>query len=147
MIVFMAALMIFAAESFAQTPVERLISRYADVSGAKVTDAKGSTMSVARVILKRTPVAALAPDVDEVDILKMGGASKQYQMKFKEDLEETLKSYEFHGTHEGKNGMVDIYILPSGKDVVDELVIYNPEILTLNSLQGSFTIEALKKLE
>lgn len=133
--------------TYAQTPIERLISKYESVPGAKEIGAEGAKMSIARVMIRQSPVAPIASEVDQVYVLKMGGASRQYQSLFLKDLNQTLKSYDYIGKHNSKNGMVDVYILKSGSQTVKELVIYNPELCVLNSLKGSFSLEELQKLE
>ena len=145
--IILALLLIRVYDADAQTPVERLISKYEDVQGAKEMDAQGAKMPIARIMIRQTPVAPIASDVDQVSVLKMGGASRQYQNLFLKDLDETLKSYDFIGKHNSKNGMVDVYILKSGSQTVRELVIYNPQLCVLNSLKGSFSLEELQKLE
>lgn len=140
-------LLVCTYDIYAQTPVERLISKYEDVQGAKEIDAQGAKMAIARVMIRQTPVAPIASEVDQVYVLKMGGASRQYQSLFLKDLNQTLKSYDYIGKHNSMNGMVDVYILKSGSQTVKELVIYNPELCVLNSLKGSFSLEELQKLE
>lgn len=145
--IIMAALLMCGAISFAQTPVERLITKYEDVQGAREMDAQGAKMAIARIMIRQTPVAPIASDVDQVSVLKMGDVSRQYHSLFLKDLDQTLKSYDYIGRHNSKNGMVDVYILKSGPQTVRELVIYNPELCVLNSLKGSFSLEELQKLE
>lgn len=137
----------WAYEASAQTPVEKVILKYGNVTGAKEFLAQGGRMSLARQLLKRTPVAPVAPDVNELAVLKMEGASRQLQNLFIQDLKEALKSYEYRGRQDSKNGMVDIYVLYSDKDRIRELVIYNPALLSLNSLYGSFSVDSLLELE
>lgn len=141
------SLFICAYAASAQTPVEQLISKYESVPGAKETGAEGAKMAIARVMIRQSPVAPIASDVDEVEILKMQGASRQYQNLFFKDLNEALKSYDYIGKHSSKNGEVDVYILKSGPGTVRELVIYNPAIYSLNSFKGTFSVDALQKLE
>lgn len=132
--------------SFAQTPVERVIEKYESVKGARYFLAKGASMRFARPILKKTPVAPIASDVDEVAVLKMEAASQYNRDMFDSDLESALKNYEYYGKHDSTNGIVDVYILKPQDDIVRELVIYNPELWSLNSLYGSFTVSSLLEL-
>ena len=131
----------------AQTPVEKLILKYEHADGAREYFAQGGKLAFARPLLRKTPVAPIASDVTKLAVLKMQGASRQYQMMFEKDLKEALESYQYRGKQDGKNGIVDIYVLYSGNDMIRELVIYNPAILSLNSLYGNFTVESLLKLE
>jgi hypothetical protein len=97
-------------------------------------------------MMKHTPVAPVAEDVDKVSILKMAGASRQSLEMFENDLQKVLKLYEYYGTQEEPNGKVDVYVMRSGTSVIKELVVYNPENHTLNSFYGSFPLDALMKI-
>lgn len=123
--------------SSAQTPVEKVISKYADVRGAKDLIASGGKMILARSLIRKTPLAAIAPDVDVLEVLKMQNAPTAAIKDFEKDFNAALKSYEYYGRTQGNNGLVDIYITMSDDDIIDELVIYNPEIYSVNSLKGS----------
>ena len=131
----------------AQTPVEKVILKYADADGARNFIAKGVSMSLARRFLKSTQVAPIAPDVDQLYILKMASASQDIRQIFARDLSVALKSYEYYGKQPSKNGEVNVYIHKTSPDTVDELVIYNPAIYSLNSLYGHFTVHELLNLE
>lgn len=131
----------------AQTPVEKIVLKYEDADGARNFIAKGMSMTFARRALKSTQVAPIAPDVDELYILKMGNASQNVRQMFARDLSDALKSYEYYGKQPSKNGDVNVYIHKTGPDTVDELVIYNPAIYSLNSLYGHFTVQELMDLE
>lgn len=144
-VVLSACLVAFSA--YAQTPVEKVIIKYEDASGARNFIAQGLKMTLARKLLKSTPVAPIASDVDELAVLKMEDAAQKVRLDFVADLDNALKSYEYYGKQQTKNGDVDIYILRCGPDSVEELVIYNSVIFSLNSLHGDFTIEELLKLD
>lgn len=131
----------------AQTPIEDVIMKYEDVKGARNFIASGVRMALARGLLKNTQVAPIAENVEELAILKMQDAPQHSQVMFDSDLKEALKKYEYYGTQDTKNGVVDIYYLPKAGDQVEELVIYNPSIWSLNSLYGSFTMEQLLQLD
>ena len=103
-------------------------------------------MAIARVMMKHTPVAPVAGDVDKVYILKMADASDESLDKFESDLQKVLKSYEYYGTQEEPKGKVDVYVMRSGTSVIKELVVYNPENHTLNSFYGTFPLDALMKM-
>ena len=142
----LTALLLTAAHAYAQTPIEKLIIKYGNISGAKEISASGSQMAIARVMMKHTPVAPVAGDVDKVYILKMAGASDESLDKFESDLQKVLKSYEYYGTQEEPKGKVDVYVMRSGTSVIKELVVYNPENHTLNSFYGTFPLDALMKM-
>ena len=114
----------------AQTPVEKVMIKYEDVQGAKNFVAQGIKMTLARNLLKSTQVAPIASDVDELYIF----------------LKSALKQYDYYGTQPSKNGEVEVYVHHTGPQTVDELVIYNPEIYSLNSLYGHFTVSELLTL-
>ena len=144
----MLTLLVMASISrSAQTPVEKLVLKYEDTDGAQNFIAQGVGMSLARRFLKSTQVAPIAPDVDQLYILKMGNTSPNIQQMFVRDLAVALRSYEYYGKQPSNNGEVNIYIHKTGPDTVDELVIYNPVIYSLNSLYGHFTVQELMDLE
>lgn len=130
----------------AQTPIEKLIIKYEDVKGSRELVLSGAKIAFARGLIRQTQVGSLADDVDELAVIKMENASDQDKARFRDDLVVTLKSYQYCGKHNGKNGVVDVYISPPHGEIVKELVIYNPAIYTLNSLYGEFTVDDLMKL-
>lgn len=103
-------------------------------------------MAIARSLLKRTPVAPIASEVEKLSVLKMENVSSAIRKEFVDELDAALRKYEYYGHQETKNGEVDIYVLPSGSETVSELVIYNPAIYSLNSLYGNFSVQTLLKL-
>ena len=133
----------------AQSAVEKVIVKYEDTDGARYFIAQGPKMILARRLLKSTQVAPVAQDVDELYILKMQTASQSAQERFARDLSLALKSYEYYGKEPSRHGEVDVYIMrhAPGSAQIDELVIYNPAIYSLNSLIGHFTASQLLKLE
>lgn len=143
----MLALAFTALSAAAQTPVEGVIEKYQDVEGARSFIATGTRLALAKGLIRRTQVGILADDVDELAVLKMQNASQYSQIKFKHDLRDALESYEYHGTHDSRNGTVDIYVLRARSGSIEELVIYNPAILSLNSLRGTFPEQSLMELE
>ncbi len=147
-VVILAVMLGAAAGLSAQTAVEKVIINYEDTSGARYFIARGARMVLARRLLMSTQVAPIAQDVDELYILKMQDASQSVRTRFENDLKAVLKSYEYYGKQPSKNGEVDVYIHRDPTGTVDELVIFNPAIDSLNSLSGSFTdseLLALKK--
>lgn len=139
---------LLAGVSAAQTPVEKVVFKYDDVRGSKDFIATGGPrLALGKSLLKRTPVASLASDVDEIMVLKMGNASQQDKTSFLSDLHAALKTYEYHGIHPSDNGNVDVYVHKDSSGHIVELVIYNPELYNLNVLHGSFPLDALMKLQ
>lgn len=143
----MTLLVLASVRLFSQTPVEDLIIRYEDASGARNFMAQGLKMTLARKLLDATPLAPVAPDVERLYVLKMAAVPQSVRLHFVSDLHGALEKYEYYGTHSSKNGEVDIYILRSEPDTVEELVIYNPSIYSLNSLYGHFTMQELLSLD
>ena len=133
--------------SEAATPIEKLIVRYSDVMGARDFIAVGGKMAVARSLIRATPMAAIAADVDELAVLKMGNVPEGERKQFESDLHETLKGYRYHGQEQSKNGLVDVYLLMASENLVSELVIYNPETYSLNSLRGPFPMSELLEID
>ena len=140
-------MMMFVVNLSAQTPVQKVIIKYEDVTGARNFVAQGLRMTLARKFIKSTPLAPIAQEVDELYILKMEDVSPNIRNAFVRDIKSALRQYKYYGTHPSKNGEVDIYILPSSSTTVKELVIYNPEIYSLNSLHGDFTYTELEALD
>lgn len=131
---------------FAQTPVEKVITKYSDAKGAKDFIASGGEMILARSLIRKTPLAAIASDVEVLEVLMMQKAADNVILDFEKDIKDALQSYEYYGKAKGTNGMVDVYLNRSGKGIIDELVIYNPEIYSVNSLKGTLSTEKLQKL-
>lgn len=143
---FTIAIICATAGLLAQTPVEQVIVKYEDTEGARNFIAQGLKMKLARNLLNNTPVAPISSDVDELYVLKMQNASPNTRLSFVSDLKEALKPYEYYEVQDTKNGEVEIYVLCSGQDKVEELVIYNPGIFSLNSLHGDFTVDELLEI-
>ena len=140
-------LILMSAVLYAQTPVEKVIYKYENADGARNFIAQGVRLDLARRLMKTTQLAPIASDVDVLAILKMEGAPQNVRVRFVRDLDDALKSYESYGKQPSKNGEVDVYVLRSGPDTVEELVVYNPAIYSLNSFHGHFTVEELEGLE
>lgn len=143
----LTAMMIAGGQTGGQTPVEALIARYADVQGARYYSAQGIRMSMVRPMLKSTPIGPVASDVTQLDILKMQGTQPHERAQFQSALMQCLKTYDYYGKYDSKNGVVDIYVLRTGPQTVEELVIYNPAIWSLNAFRGDFTVDALISLD
>ena len=132
----------------AQTPVENVIFEYDDVQGARDFIAQGGPrLMIAKNFLKTTNLASLAPYADEVYVLKMGNASSGNKAAFHKNLQAALKTYEYQGIHPSKNGDVEVYVNRGSDGYISELIIYNPELYTLNVLRGSFPVDDLLKIE
>ena len=131
----MVLLVFVALPLCAQTPVEELILKYEGADGARSFNARGLSMVLARRLISSTPLAPVASDVTVVAVLKMA------------DVDNVLdEGYKYYGKYPSKNGEVEVYVSYSGPQTVDELVVYNPAIYSLNSLYGKFTSESLMKI-
>ena len=135
--------------ALAQTPIEKLITSYDDLHGVKVYDTKGGPlMALIRSNIRKSPMKPLADDVEEATILMMKKASDQSKTKFLSSLRITLKSYQFYGRKPGVEGnIVEVYGSPVKDGAVAELIIFNPEIYSLFSLRGSYSVAELQSLE
>lgn len=140
-------MLLSALAASAQTPVETVILHYEDVRGARDFIATGGKMAIARSLLRNTEVAPIASEVEKLAVLKMANAAPSVRGEFVDELDEALKKYEYYGQQNTKNGVVDIYVLPSDSETVRELVIYNPSIFSLNSLYGTFSVQTLLQLD
>lgn len=130
------------------TPIEKLIKEYADVKGSRDFIASGSEMILARSLIRRTNLAPVASEVDVLEVLKMQNVAPDKLQEFEKDLKAALASYEYYGKADSKNGKVDVYLTRDKSGIVNELVIYNPQTQTLNSLKGSIspsTLESIKQ--
>ena len=141
-------LLVFVAYPLcAQTPVEELILKYEGADGARSFNARGLSMVLARRLISSTPLAPVASDVTVVAVLKMADVQPSVQKHFVADLDNVLdEGYKYYGKYPSKNGEVEVYVSYSGPQTVDELVVYNPAIYSLNSLYGKFTSESLMKI-
>ena len=135
--------MMVAVAAYAQTPVEDVISKYSNVKGSRDFIASGAGMTLARSLIRRTPLACIAPEVEVLEVLKMQNASETDIKHFEEDLKAALKSYEYYGKADAPKGIVDVYIDQSTDGTVGELVIYNPAIYSVNSLRGELSADKL----
>lgn len=133
----------------AQSPIETLIASYDDVHGVKTYDMKGGPMmALVRSNIRKSPMKPLADDVQEASILIMKKASDQSKAKFLSSLRAALKSYQFYGKKPGMDGyIVEVYGNPVKNGIVTELIIFNPEIYSLFSLRGSYSIAELRALD
>ena len=132
----------------AQSPVETLISSYDDVHGVKTYEMKGMMMTLVRSNIRKSPMKPLADNVEEASILMMKKASDQEKAKFLSSLRAALTSYQFYGKKPGMDGaIVEVYGSPVKNETVSELIIFNPEIYSLFSLRGSYSIAELRALD
>lgn len=132
---------------YARTPVQDLITKYCRVSGAECFEASGLKVLLARPALLATPLAPVSSDVKYLCVLQMKNASDVRRSEFEVALKEALSSYEDYGVHDSPGGPVHVYVMVSGRNLVSELVIFNPGKCTLNDLQGSFSMNDLRKLK
>lgn len=139
-------LMLLSTDAFSGTPAEDLIRSYEGIKGARNIEVKGSSIKLARPILRKYPIGPMADLVTEVEALNMGKASELDRKLFMEDLEKTLSHYRYYGKSDSPNGLADVYVHLQTETVVDELVIFNPGSVVLNVLFGNFPVADLLKL-
>ena len=132
------------------TPIERLIIKYAAIKGSRDFIASGNQIILARSLIKRTNLAPIAAEVNVLEVLKMQNAEPNEIQAFEKDLKSALTTYKYYGKADSKNGKVDVYFTQNSKGNIDELVIYNPENQTLNSLKGDISpalVQSVNQME
>lgn len=128
------------------TPVDEVAEKYENVQGARSFSAEGSKMAFVRPAIRKTPVASIADDVDNLFILRMLDAPDTSRTMFLADLRKALEGYEYYGLFPSRNGEVEVYVLKSDQEYARELVIYNPAIFSLNVLSGPIPVSALMRI-
>lgn len=147
-LVFLLALSLFneaAAQEF-DSPVTEVIREYKNMRGVRKFVAGGGKLNMARGLLKKTPVAPVAEDVTELSVLKVQNAPEDIRNSFVDALRTALKSYTYVGIQDSPIGEVEVYVMFTSPEEIDEMVIYNAEIFSLNCLHGPFLPEALHAL-
>ena len=139
---------LISAAAFAGTPAEDLMNSVKDKKGVQVIEAKGFIMNFARGAIRKTPMKPLADQVTEVTVCKMEKASPEFIREFEAEAREMLKGYQYYGVKPGEEGRpVETYgSFPVG-NVVTEIVVFNPDMHSLFSLRGSYTIDELMSLD
>ena len=137
-----------AVSLYAGTPAEELILSKKDVKGVQVIEGKGFVMKFARAAIRKTPMKPLADQVTEVTVCKMDNASPDFIKEFTSELRKVLKGYQFYGVKPGEEGHpVEVYGNDPDKNIVREIVVYNPDNHSLFSLRGEYTVEELLSLD
>ena len=122
------------------------MSQFDNIKGAKFINVKGGTIVFARPALKKYPIGAMSDSVNEIVQLNMGKVSQPQKQRFVQEMETLVKDYRYYGKSYTPDGAMDVYVHLKSDDVVDELVVYNPEKYILSSLIGIFPVEDLLKL-
>ena len=147
LIVILATLAV-SVMAFAHTPVESLIWKYDEVKGVNVLVPEGAMMTIARGYIKKSPMRPLADSVAEITILSMKRASAQTKQDFLSQLRRTLEGYMYYGKKKGMNGnIVDVYGSQIIDGVVHELIVFNPENVSLFSMRGAYPVDELQALD
>lgn len=133
--------------AFAGSPAKEFVSRYEGIKGSRMIQVSGAKMALARPVLKKFPIGPMADSVDEVVVLRVDKASDKVKADFLDDMKNSLIKYVYYGKSETQKGLVDVYVHPKSEELVDELVIYNPEIWVLNILSGDFPVSDLLGLD
>ena len=90
----------------------------------------------------------LAEQVSEVTVCKMEKADPEFIRSFEEELRDTLKVYQYYGVKPGEEGRpVETYGNVPVDGVVTEIVVFNPDLHSVFSLRGRYTIEELMALD
>ena len=77
----------------------------------------------------------------------MEKVSEPNKSQFLKELRPVLRQYEYVGKSDSPNGEVDVYLSLESPDLVNEIVIYNPTLMTLNVLAGKFPVQDLQKIQ
>ena len=121
---------------------------YENAQGVSFVEAKGMSMKIARVMIRKTPAAPVADKITEVSVLKLDNADAKIKSDFHKSLEATLKQYTYVGKSNAANDdVVDVYISQPVNDLVGEMVIFNSERFVLNSLRGQIPISLLLSMQ
>lgn len=139
---------LLCAAAFAGTPAEDLMNSVKDEKGVQVIEAKGFIMNFARGAIRKTPMKPLADQVTAVTVCKMEKASPEFIRNFETEARKMLKGYQFYGIKPGEEGRpVETYGTYPVENVVTEIVVFNPDLHSLFSLRGRYTIEDLMSLD
>lgn len=137
-----------AVSLYAGTPAEDLMLSAMDVKGVQVIEGKGLIMKFARSAIRKTPMSPLADQVSEVTVLKMENASPEFIEEFTAKLKSVTKTYQFYGIKIGQGGHpVEVYGNYPDNNIVHEIVVFNPELYSIFSLRGEYTVEELLSLD
>ena len=139
-------LSVVAFTAWAGSPLQELMYKYEDVRGVRHIVAQGRVMNVVRPMLNKYPIAPLAPKVEEMSLIKMANVSPDIKRQFIKDLDVALLPYLSTGKSQMPNGLVDTYVHQCEDGIVDELVVFNPELMVLYVMKGKFTPEELQKI-
>lgn len=138
--------MLVAVSGFASTPVQDLLKRHSGIKDGRFIEAGGSKMVFVRPVLKRYTIGPMSDCVKSVMLLSVKKTPEADRRAFMDDMKETLAKYRYYGKSGSPDGLIDVYVHMKTEDCVDELVVFNPHSLTLNSLIGIFPVEKLLSL-
>ena len=132
---------------FGATPAEGLVQKYKDAKGARDLVAGKTLLRLVRPMMEDYQIAPIAHKVEQLAVVRLDKSSQEVKDRFLNDLKNTFSRYSYGGQSVTKNGTVDVYVHMISDNLADELVVYNPEIFALYSLNGSFTREELEKIQ
>ena len=146
--IFLSIMMILCVSAlFAATPAEGLVQKYKDAKGARDLVAGKTLLRLVRPMMEDYQIAPIAHKVEQLAVVRLDKSSLEVKDRFLNDLKNTFSRYSYGGQSVTKNGTVDVYVHMISDNLADELVVYNPEIFALYSLNGSFTREELEKIQ
>ena len=146
--IFLSIMMILCVSAlFAATPAEGLVQKYKDAKGARDLVAGKTLLRLVRPMMEDYQIAPIAHKVEQLAVVRLDKSSQEVKDRFLNDLKNTFSRYSYGGQSVTKNGTVDVYVHMISDNLADELVVYNPEIFALYSLNGSFTREELEKIQ
>ena len=146
--IFLSIMMILCVSAlFGATPAEGLVQKYKDAKGARDLVAGKTLLRLVRPMMEDYQIAPIAHKVEQLAVVRLDKSSQEVKDRFLNDLKNTFSRYSYGGQSVTKNGTVDVYVHMISDNLADELVVYNPEIFALYSLNGSFTREELEKIQ
>ena len=130
----------------AQTPIEDLIIRYKDSAGVQCFVAENEDMSQVYKAFAASPLSSIAYDVMSFYILKMSTASFDIIERFMRNVDDVLRTnYTDFSMDFPLGGESRVYVTFLNKNIISEMIIYNPALLILNDIQGEFNVKSLKQ--
>ncbi len=127
-----------AGDNTGESPAVKVLG-----SGRKAKRLEGSTLKIARPILKKTPISAIMDDIEMMIICPLDKESSELTVK----AERMLKSYTMVREINDELSHMYIYIDTPSDDKFSELILYtkSPELKIL-LFEGDFTVDGLMKV-
>ena len=130
-----------AGDKYEDSPAVKVLE-----SGRKTKKLEGTTLKIARPILKKTPMSAIMNDIDMMMIYELGKEKKD-QAELMSKVERMLKSYVMVKELDDELSHMFIYIDTPQDEKFSELILFTkrPE-MTIMLFEGDFKISDLMKV-